>query len=312
MGSGDMTVEFAYELKRLFTWALIPSFLACSTATSSDDIVSETSDISSPGERVDAAPPIVEYSVPENTSRTSFITLFSYGFADVSTSNVVVGLYDQSPALVRTVVWEDEQSGCKITRNEFHDRVGTPNMADAGVLSLTGGPVEVNIPFEEIGYPAYATADSVLFSGGETLTYQASGGDDIRSFSATTRAPIGATVSQPEYAPGEFLLFDRSKDLEVRWSGGQTDDQLLLKLTHLQADGGASITLQCLWPARAGQSVVPAAVLSQIPVGTSSFTLITTNRTEIIVPAWGPVGCHADTPATNKDGAAIDTEVQLE
>jgi hypothetical protein len=253
----------------------------------------------------------VEYSIPPDTSRTSVITAFSYQFGSTATSNVTIEFFDQSPPPLETVESTGESGGCSVITTVYETSVGSPMFADAGTIRVSGGQSEVEIMFEDGLYGAYASGDSPLFFGGDTLKFTAAGGKEIPPFSTELRAPDGVVMLSPTFLPGITLKVPRSANLGLRWSGGLPGSEIRLSLVTNRSST-ETVSIACTWPATAGEASIPKALLENLATGEGSLMVKTVTSAVTVVEGWGPVECEATTPATNSDGVPLDLSIEVE
>ncbi|MBW2528799.1 MAG: hypothetical protein JRI23_31780, partial [Deltaproteobacteria bacterium] len=153
---------------------------------------------------------------------------------------------------------------------------------DAGTLHVSGGERSVDmVPQADGSYAADADL-SLLFTGGQTITIAADGGD-VPAFSEQLTAPALITVTAPDFTGGAVTI-PTSNPLTVTWTGGSSDE------VHLRLsgnDGTNSASVLCTYTASAGTGTVSAAALGNLTsYGTGAISIATDASTTIDVSGW--------------------------
>jgi len=193
---------------------------------------------------------------------------------------------------------------------EFDPRVGLPVFADAGPISVIGGLSPIEIFFNDVNYAAYASGDSALFTGGETLQLTAVGGSKIGAFSTELTAPTNLQLTSPSIAPGNALDITRSDQLTFQWTGGNADTSTQVHIKTRPPEA-TFVDILCSWPSTLGEGSIPLMVMQKLPAGAGTITVRAINATSTMVEDWGPIECIAETPATTPDGFPVDVEVDI-
>ena len=159
---------------------------------------------------------------------------------------------------------------------------GFPPGVSAGTVTLTGAAQPITLmPDPDKTYPA-APSTTPLFSGGETITYAATGAD-VPAFSGTLVMPSRATItSPPKPAAAATLEVPRSQDFHVTWSGGGSGQVQI----GLFGSGTDPQRLICYFDASAGGGSVPTAALAMLAAGSGGFAMATTAFTEVDEGDW--------------------------
>lgn len=144
-----------------------------------------------------------------------------------------------------------------IVREVSPDQPGAPcNIMNhsAGTITVSGGTHPVTL------VPAYDYQESPmsLWNGGETLRFDATGGD-IPAFSGTLVAPNRITLTNV------LAVVDRSRDLVLAWTGGGSG-QLSLNAS-VKTGPMSDVVLTCQLAASAGRGTIAAELLSRFPAG---------------------------------------------
>lgn len=134
-------------------------------------------------------------------------------------------------------------------------------MPQAGTITVSNGDM-FNATLVPSGDGSYAphSEQHVLLPGEDIITINASGGD-VPAFSTTIIQPLTLLITSPIANSSGELAWSRAADLPLKFERGVPDVQLLVQ-------GGASpgVTIDCLFPSEAGEAVIPAAVLKQLPL----------------------------------------------
>jgi len=181
---------------------------------------------------------------------------------------------------------------------------GMPALTDAGVLSVSGGAMPImQTPQSGGGYaPFHGT--SPLWSGGESITVSAAGGE-VPAFAATTTAPGTATLTMPAAHPTTIA---RTSDLSLSWNGSGIG--LVEVLLSAAAAGMPAVEVHCRYPLSAGHGVVPAAILANLPAGAMGAMVMTTLTPQTVSAggSWS-VDLALETVAVDQSGAPVSSAV---
>jgi len=124
-----------------------------------------------------------------------------------------------------------------------------------------------------------------VFSGGDPVSFNVSGGGNVTAFSQTVPAPSFINVNDPTFPDGGTnVIVTIANDLTVTWDVVDT------------ASGCVSINidkppaaLRCSFPASAGSGVVPHAALQTLPIGAAAFTYGSFDQRLVEIPGFGGV-----------------------
>jgi hypothetical protein len=139
------------------------------------------------------------------------------------------------------------------TDNEDKLHVSAGDLTVEGVKPFSDGVIQPN---QELLYAAVAD-DGGLLAGGSTITVKASGGQ-VPAFSISTTAPDPIVVPYLEMHHGAFQL-NPAYDFPLAWTNGK-DGTVEVELTASEHPGN----LVCVFPAAAGNGVVPAGTLQKM------------------------------------------------
>lgn len=129
----------------------------------------------------------------------------------------------------------------------------------AGAVTITGGLREVTLePDAADEYAFDNNGMSELFTGGETLTVTAEGGD-VPAFQLEATAPSVVTLSAPELMP--LMVVDRSADLDFAWTGGEAGNVVAV-VGITRPDRVTNVI--CTFEASSGSGTIPASMLSNL------------------------------------------------
>jgi hypothetical protein len=144
-----------------------------------------------------------------------------------------------------------------------------PAGVSAGTITISGAAQAVTMtPTATATYNTFMTADP-LFSGGEMITFTATGAD-VPAFMKSITAPTKATITAPAKpsSTSPYLMISRSQDFSVSWTGGGSG-LVQVALTSSQADQ----RVFCRFEASAGTGKVPSAALAALATGTGGFAM---------------------------------------
>jgi hypothetical protein len=147
---------------------------------------------------------------------------------------------------------------CTLSESNSTGRRGSPALVDAGPVHITGG---ANIPDVELrdssgSYLPATPVSGAIFAGGETL-HVAGDGAQAPAFAGALEAPLPLVLTAPA-GPGLG-----TGDFTVAWVAGSST-RVAITLIVSTADGRFALA-QCIADDAAAQSVVPAALIAQMP-----------------------------------------------
>jgi hypothetical protein len=159
--------------------------------------------------------------------------------------------------------------------------LGVSLYASAGTISVEGLPMAVSLTLMTSGMFAgqYNVFQQYtpMFSGGETLTVRAGGGE-VPAFMNLVTAPPEPTVSAQLPSP-----LSRNQDLPLGWSGGGAG-QLRVSVSVQQAMTSAG--LECSFSSSAGAGAIPAQALQMLPAGQAVFGFTVVSANDFFAGAW--------------------------
>lgn len=186
------------------------------------------------------------------------------------------------------------------------DAGGAPSNAApaAGTITVRVAARTVTLaPADDHTYPAFEDPTTAFWSGGETLSIDASGGE-VPPFSGTVVAPPSITVTAPDLPPGVGrVLVDRASDLPVTWApiAGDAGPSTIEVTISGAGTASARAVVTCSFDASAGSAAIPAKALAGIQAGEASLSIATRRATRVIAGDWA-VELQADTYASAPDG----------
>ncbi len=170
-------------------------------------------------------------------------------------------------------------NGCTLTVCDDGSSTAMSTYASAGTVTLSSAdlpsPLSIS-PDANNGYMSPLGAPSGTFGGGEHFDLAASGGD-VPAFQVAMDVPLVLLLSQPLFAttsPGIFV--SQSQDLALTWTRGVENVSFYIQASSARADGlpgGASLI--CNFPSTDGAAVIPAALLSKLPLDTKLYPYTT-------------------------------------
>jgi hypothetical protein len=154
---------------------------------------------------------------------------------------------------------------------------------DVGSITLTGpGGLDVKLSSQGIKGAFYAILpNEAITNSGGTYIFKGSGGKDVGAFTSTI--PFTSPLlkwTNPDVAAN----VDRSKDLTVKWTGGNPGTYVFVLGTSIAAsgpDGGFT----CLAAVDDGEFTVPSYILSALPAGKGAIQL--QHQVHAALPASG-------------------------
>jgi hypothetical protein len=147
-----------------------------------------------------------------------------------------------------------------------------------------------------------------LFAAGDTLTVSAPG-DLVPAFSATVTAPAQPTVTSPPVAGGMQLMWTRSSDLPLTWSGGAAGTLQVALIASGQAMVPPS-GINCTFAASDGTGAIPGAALQLLPTGPAAVYVTVGSQSVVAAGSWS-VTVSASTAPLAPDGSPYALTVNL-
>jgi hypothetical protein len=166
------------------------------------------------------------------------------------------------------------------------------NGLDDGAISVTGvGASKATLTYGPIAHTtissySQASGDAPFFKGGDAVSVSSVGGADLPAFGAeTVTAPSDIVLTAPACAAVGCDGLDRTKDLQVTWTGGGAGT-LEVIIETVATDAVAEVT--CNFDAKTGAGTVPSSML--VKLGNSDIanisgveTFIATNKKDFTV-----------------------------
>lgn len=151
-----------------------------------------------------------------------------------------------------------------------------PPQLSAGTITATGGLIQgaglVLTPDSEAKYPGLS-GPGILWTGGETLTFAASGGT-VPAFSKTAIAPtFGLSIATPVMTSGTVLNVPRSSDFLIQWQVGSAPAVGHLDVLIGSTASVGSRSLTCSFDVASLSGTIPSATLSRLEAGIGTLTL---------------------------------------
>lgn len=140
-------------------------------------------------------------------------------------------------------------------------------LASAGSVTIGGARLAgiTLTPGADGKYPPYSQTGVDGWSGGETITFAARGGE-VLPFTGTVVAPAsGIVLTAPVFAPPAKVEVDRTKPLALAWTGGGAG-KISVSSAARTADGG-SASIVCQFDSSKGTGTIPAAMVGKLPLG---------------------------------------------
>lgn len=167
---------------------------------------------------------------------------------------------------------------------------GTPSFPSAGMITTTGGLIDVSVtPGADGLYPVTGGVGPV-FGGGESLTMTALG-EGIPAFSGNVVAPGSISLTAPSLMTTP-LSIERSADLTFTWTAGPTDPGLVIALLSGSETDGAGVSrdvaLSCAFGGSGTSGTILASHLANLPGGGASGTLtvVSANIERVTASGW--------------------------
>lgn len=162
-------------------------------------------------------------------------------------------------------------SGCDVTECELggaaaSDGGAAKAMPNAGTVTIRGGALPSKgwslEPTGANGAYQPATSQSLAFEAGDTLTVSATGGDVAPFADQSVSAPGDLVVSAPVFDAQSRTSIDRTKDLNVAWSGAK-EGRVTTDVTSTRLNE-RYVSIHCVSDAASGSAKVPSAALSKL------------------------------------------------
>jgi hypothetical protein len=183
-------------------------------------------------------------------------------------------------------------NNCRVGNCQYSpEELGAPQ--SAGTIRVTGGLEDVELePDEENLYRV--ERDQPLFEGGEVLSIEIGGNDEIEEVSMNVEAPEFVSVTTPAPPMSEEeepLAIDRSKDLEIEWTPvSEGVVRAYVGVSQTLEDSGDiwRADLWCYFDADSGKGTLLAKDLTKyLPVAEDPTTAQLWVGTEVGDRTWG-------------------------
>jgi len=186
---------------------------------------------------------------------------------------------------------------------------GTLPPPNAGKITITGGlhSIDLTVDVTTHDYPSVSDTTS-LFHAGDTLTYQAAGGD-VPQFQDTVTAPESIVLSAPPIPLGIVMNFALDNPPQFVWSNGGASK---VRITLFQPSTSISQQVLCEYDASSGVASIPVAALAGLGKGQQIATLsVYTKATKNITAGNYSVSLAAATMANDTGQNIASVQVNL-
>jgi hypothetical protein len=186
---------------------------------------------------------------------------------------------------------------------------GTLPPPNAGKITITGGlhSIDLTVDVTTHDYPSVSDTTS-LFHAGDTLTYQAAGGD-VPQFQDTVTAPESIVLSAPPIPLGIVMNFALDNPPQFVWSNGGASK---VRITLFQPSTSISQQVVCEYDASSGVASIPVAALAGLGKGQQIATLsVYTKATKNITAGNYSVSLAAATMANDTGQNIASVQVNL-
>jgi hypothetical protein len=155
---------------------------------------------------------------------------------------------------------------------------GLPTYPTAGTLTIRGGALgDAGLAVNPGPYGIYNYSQfTAMFGKGDALSVEASGGTVPAFPNEQVIAPGYVTVTAPVSDGGAYVI-PTSQDLQVTWSGGESNASLGVVLSGVS--GGHQKQVICTFDAQTGTGTVPQAALASLTNASSGQLYIEHLRT---------------------------------
>lgn len=219
----------------------------------------------------------------------SFAAGFSRGEIDGSGS--ACDIHEDGPCRVTDCTTQPSDAG-----TPTYETVG------AGTIQVLGANQPLSLTPDSGGSYTAITGQERLWSGGETLTVSASGGE-VPAFQETLFAATPVTLSSPSLpAPGTPMTLSTSGPLHVAWSGGMGGTVTAMLTRSITGATTRSVMLMCTFPATDGAGTVPASAMAAIPAGPDGTFQVLGGDTKTIEPSGWTITLQEYVPAVTQAG----------
>jgi hypothetical protein len=154
----------------------------------------------------------------------------------------------------------------------------------AGLVTIAGTRELVSLPpSSSLTYGTFQSLD-VLWAGGETLTFSATGAD-VPAFTDSIIAPAqmqitSATVMPPPSQVDDPII-DKSQDFTVTWAAPSFG---MVEIT--MSDPVVEHQLRCKFEASAGTATIPSTSLMKLLANLGWFTIGTVGANHVFAGDW--------------------------
>jgi hypothetical protein len=182
--------------------------------------------------------------------------------------------YSECPAQ-RTI------GACSVGQCSFAISASAPT---AGEIVISGGSTEIAMSPDAGGSYALSDVPGTLFTGGESLTFVASGGE-VPGFSGTIVAPTPLELAEPQLpdSPTTAVTLVRGAPLTVAWTG-TSSGVMRVQLARQPRDVATTVT--CRFDVAAGTGTVPADLIAQLPTGTGAIVFSQLSASDVTAGEW--------------------------
>jgi hypothetical protein len=144
------------------------------------------------------------------------------------------------------------------------DAGAPPKAVNAGEINITGGDAPIKLTPGATGAYAPFTAQTKIYSDGQTLKAVAAGAD-VPTFDQSNPVPGAIVVTAPTCMTGmcESAGVDTTKAYEFKWTGGKAGT-VTASLSTTELATMKSAIVSCSFDAATGMGTVPAAAMAKL------------------------------------------------
>jgi hypothetical protein len=215
------------------------------------------------------------------------VNLYSQG--DDMGLSTAIAIFDTAPSFTSAPVY---QGACAAIENSV-----SQHPVSAGTIYLNGtlAPM-VLTPANDLHYPKLTT-NGALWTGGEQLSIQGDGGE-IAPFKVSVTAPPPVQVMSGLSATTTTIAHNRDLVLDVLGTAAPTDAMFTVWIL-------SPVTmLECKFPAVSGEDIIPAAVLSALPIGRVNLWVGSSSEGDAVAGEWD-ISLDAYIPAVDASGSSM-------
>lgn len=172
-----------------------------------------------------------------------------------------------------------EVGPCKLTEYPTTDGLFDPPGPNVGTIVVDYGAAEPLTLPPPAPY-VFAQNEPAPFDAGSAISIDVEGGNGIDAQHADLVFPEGIVVTAPDL---EGLVVDRAQDLQVTWTGGTSEVNVVLTTDEtLHDDVYHSVVIECAFDAASGGGTVPSAALQRLLPGMGAIVINVTDSVDIV------------------------------